>query len=223
MSSSSWREENDEDLGLMGTSTAASARTVYYKKRSIFLCGVSSLLALAVITLSGLLIAISSRSHVATGEHHQSPQWLPPKRHANVTFWPDDIFGERPDTESDKAWDTLFPEGGGYVWFNGTQVQSPEGSERRAVLSVFHQLHCLEMIRIGYFAVLDGDPEAVDQGPGHLAHCWDYLHQGIMCHGDTTLEWVREGDPGSSGWGYEHQCTDFEAIFSWVQAHQHPG
>lgn len=134
--------------------------------------------------------------------------------------------------------DFRFQEGGGFVDFKDEDVSNPPLSERRAVLSVFHQLHCLvraippcassstgrltllkqEMLRTGYFAAVAGNPEDVDQGPGHLSHCWDYLHQAITCHGDTTMEWVHEGDPGSSGWGYEHQCNDFTAIFSWVEA-----
>ncbi|KAI0502963.1 hypothetical protein F5B22DRAFT_652574 [Xylaria bambusicola] len=205
MSSSPWREEHEEVLGLMGCPTT-SVRTVYYKKHSIFLCGVVSLLALAVITIAALLVVVSS--HVASQGYQESPPWLPPRRPANVTF----SFMEL----------TAFEEGGGFVWFNGTQVQSPPGSERLAVVSVFHQLHCLEMIRIGYFVAIDSDLEIVDQGPDHFSHCWDYLHQAIKCHRDTTLEWVHEGDPGSSGWGYEHQCTDFEALCSWVEAHPHP-
>ncbi|KAI1297953.1 hypothetical protein F5Y03DRAFT_368785 [Xylaria venustula] len=73
------------------------------------------------------------------------------------------------------------------------------------------------MIRTGYFVAAAGNPDNVEQGPGHLGHCWDYLQQAITCSGDRTLEFVHEGDPGSSGWGYEHQCNDFSAIFAWVE------
>ncbi|KAI3341146.1 hypothetical protein F4824DRAFT_516341 [Ustulina deusta] len=102
----------------------------------------------------------------------------------------------------------------------GTYASELPVSERRGVVSVFHQLHCLRMIRTGYFAAVTGNPEEIDQGPGHLGHCWDYLQQAITCNADTTLEWVHEGDPGSSGWGYEHKCYDIDAIFAWVEVHK---
>ncbi|KAI0203470.1 hypothetical protein F4808DRAFT_416689 [Astrocystis sublimbata] len=114
-------------------------------------------------------------------------------------------------------------EGRGFVEFNDTIASDPPAPGRLAAISVFHQLHCLEMIRIGYFATVAGDPDAVDQGPRHLSHCWDFLRQSIMCHGDTTLEWVHGDNPGSSGWGYEHQCNDFEALFSWAEEHRFNG
>ncbi|KAI1345564.1 hypothetical protein F5Y01DRAFT_320652 [Xylaria sp. FL0043] len=111
-------------------------------------------------------------------------------------------------------------DGGGYVDFKDENVPIPKPSERRAVLSVFHQLQCLQMLQMGYLAAASGKPEYVDQGSGHIWHCWDYLRQAIICHGDTTLEWAHQGDPGSNGWGYEHKCNDDEAVFSWTEEHK---
>lgn len=51
----------------------------------------------------------------------------------------------------------------------------------------------------------------------HVAHCFDYIRQGILCAGDTTIE----GHTGlGEGWGSTHQCKDIEAIKQWVDDHQ---
>jgi hypothetical protein len=54
--------------------------------------------------------------------------------------------------------------------------------------------------------------------PVHLAHCYDYLRQAIMCAGDTTIEGkTKYGD----GWGSSHQCKDIDSIMAW--ADERPG
>jgi hypothetical protein len=55
----------------------------------------------------------------------------------------------------------------------------------------------------------------------HIAHCFDYLRQAIMCAGNTTLEHAIKGEDGKveaevDGWGVEHECRDFGAIFDWA-------
>lgn len=50
----------------------------------------------------------------------------------------------------------------------------------------------------------------------HLNHCWDYLRQNIMCAADVTLEWHRWNEKVETGWGYEHQCKDWDALTEWV-------
>ncbi|GAW20655.1 hypothetical protein ANO14919_101630 [Xylariales sp. No.14919] len=217
MPSFPWREENEEAAGLISGSSSPSPKARSYYKKHTSLCRIVAFLTFVVLALASIITVVLLRMNPHKHQEIVVSLSLPPQRQTNVTFQPKDIFGREPSVESDKAWDSLFPEGGGYVWFNGTDVPKPPMSESRAVISVFHQLHCLEMIRIGYFAAASGNPEDVDQGPGHLSHCFDYLHQAIMCHGDTTLEWVHEGDPGTSGWGYAHRCHDFAAIFSWVE------
>ncbi|RYO81445.1 hypothetical protein DL766_004724 [Monosporascus sp. MC13-8B] len=54
----------------------------------------------------------------------------------------------------------------------------------------------------------------------HLNHCWDYLRQNIMCSADVTLEWHRYNELVETGWGYEHQCKDWDAIIDWVYEHR---
>lgn len=76
------------------------------------------------------------------------------------------------------------------------------------------------MTRTGYFSAKSGNLDEVNMA--HLSHCWDYLRQAIMCHADTTLEWLGAppDDIGSTGWGYEHQCRDYTAVFAYATAHR---
>jgi hypothetical protein len=54
----------------------------------------------------------------------------------------------------------------------------------------------------------------------HLNHCWDYLRQTIMCNADVTLEWHKYNEEVGTGWGYQHQCKDWEAIVSWTERYR---
>ncbi|KAF2399358.1 hypothetical protein EJ06DRAFT_478226 [Trichodelitschia bisporula] len=57
--------------------------------------------------------------------------------------------------------------------------------------------------------------------PFHLDHCFDYLRQAVMCSGDTALEkaMVVDGERRREvlGWGVEHECRDYEAIFKFAR------
>ena len=47
----------------------------------------------------------------------------------------------------------------------------------------------------------------------HIAHCFDYLRQGIMCSADVTLE---SNTTLGTGWGSVHQCKNYTEIFDWA-------
>lgn len=85
-------------------------------------------------------------------------------------------------------------------------------------VSVFHQVHCLAMLRHALHSLQEGI-ESHRTVPAHLDHCLDYIRESLMCSGDTTLEWPselhQEGDriTGSvDGTGVPHTCRDWEAI-----------
>ena len=45
----------------------------------------------------------------------------------------------------------------------------------------------------------------------HIAHCFDYIRQAVMCNFDTTVEWPtgpfdEHGNRGIDGYGIEHVC-----------------
>ncbi|KAI3390390.1 hypothetical protein diail_9825 [Diaporthe ilicicola] len=159
-------------------------------------------------------------------ESAKPPSWAPPEHRETRLFEYLEVYGSEPSLESEDAWSDLIPMGKGFIKFpNDTVIPDMPGlnrslPEQRAVISVFHQLHCLFMTRAGYFSAKSGNLDEVNMQ--HLSHCWDYLRQAIMCHSDTTLEWLGPPphDRGSTGWGYEHQCRDYTAVFEYATAHR---
>ncbi|KAL8919490.1 MAG: hypothetical protein Q9208_006775 [Pyrenodesmia sp. 3 TL-2023] len=146
-----------------------------------------------------------------------------------------------PSTATSAAWRSIYPHHGGFFYH-------PDHSER-VPLSVFHQLHCLDGIRLAYWELSEQqDPPShakprtmaheSNEGPensraqakeeiaektadpAHVRHCIDYLRQSLMCHGDTTIEVKRAGVSGVRGSGTEHQCQDWERLRKWVESMQ---
>jgi len=87
-------------------------------------------------------------------------------------------------------------------------------------ISVFHQIHCLAMLRHALHSFQDGDMQSSQRtSPAHLDHCLSYIRQALMCGGDTTFEWPRriihEANRVTGkvdGYGITHQCRDWDAI-----------
>ncbi|KAJ5180968.1 hypothetical protein N7492_004178 [Penicillium capsulatum] len=124
-------------------------------------------------------------------------------------------FSQAPSPESDAAWESLFPTGNGFVQ-HATIAPVSSG------LVVYHGLHCLNSLRIVYFAAIDPKemhlPEEHSHlaDPGHVQHCIDYLRQSLMCTADTNLEPVGEGEAGVTGYGYTRTCRDFNRVKKWA-------
>ena len=55
----------------------------------------------------------------------------------------------------------------------------------------------------------------------HVKHCFNYLRQALMCAADMTFEVLQvAGDdamPGVNGWGVEHVCRDWNAVWKWTE------
>ncbi|EMR64860.1 hypothetical protein UCREL1_8172 [Eutypa lata UCREL1] len=93
-----------------------------------------------------------------------------------------------------------------------------------ASLDVFHQLHCVDLLRKnihreyydkheGSFA---GAPESVVEG--HLEHCVETLRQTLMCHGDITLltyNWVEGREMPYPNFNTLHTCKKWDKLIEW--------
>ncbi|KAE8418377.1 hypothetical protein BDV36DRAFT_295219 [Aspergillus pseudocaelatus] len=187
---------------------------------SRFVWCIIAVLLLLNIVLLGSFIHYFRQAHRTERE----VPWLPPKTAATrKVFVFQTLYGEPLNPEAEKAWDELMPVGRGFVNINNdTALPDQPGldqslPQQRAMISVFHQLHCIYMTREGYYAAREGNLDQVNAA--HLMHCWDYLRQAVMCNADTTLEWLPAppNDRGSTGWGYEHTCRDFDAISRWAE------
>jgi len=165
------------------------------------------------------LIGVSSLSFIA-GQHLQTATLsdILNLKSASQIFTYNRLFAERPNITSDKAWLDLFPSQGGFF-------QHPELAPTRSTFAVFHQLHCLDGIRHGYWSLLDMVVEGKQMnetdlpyhasGP-HIRHCIDLLRNVLMCQPDLTLEVKNEELGGVTGFGTEHQCVDWKALVDWT-------
>ncbi|KAK3935494.1 hypothetical protein QBC46DRAFT_397396 [Diplogelasinospora grovesii] len=179
--------------------------------------------ALLISTFAGLILRHQSNKP-ATSPKPADPSWMPPESYRTEIWRFQTIYGEEPSNAVEEAWTALIPKGKGFVAVNETNLPDLPRLDKSkpsqiAMVTTFHQLHCLYMTRAGYFAAKSGNLDEVNIP--HLMHCWDYLRQGIMCSADTTLEWLEgEDESGSTGWGYQHTCKDFGAIYAWTEANR---
>ncbi|KAH7402390.1 hypothetical protein DE146DRAFT_610019, partial [Phaeosphaeria sp. MPI-PUGE-AT-0046c] len=112
-------------------------------------------------------------------------------------------------------------------------VLHPQLSPNTSGISVFYQLHCLNMLRVGYYQAHQSSSSFIDNGkgqkaqhePAHARHCFDYLRQSIMCAADATFEPVVLELGGITGWGVDRVCRDFEQLSAWAAEwwDEHPG
>ncbi|KAH7920213.1 hypothetical protein BV22DRAFT_1074311 [Leucogyrophana mollusca] len=114
------------------------------------------------------------------------------------------------NTEAWAEWRTtdLFPRAKGFVRL---------GKQGRAFgVSMFHQMHCLQMIRK---AVIEKD-----SANPHTHHCLNLMRQAILCASDTTLDPLNVDDSGklvgTDGVGVVHVCRDWEKVYDFVRENQ---
>lgn len=103
-------------------------------------------------------------------------------------------------TDADTEWKALVPPNGGLV-FAGSDTDG-----QTYMLSMFHQLHCLDVLRQKY-----ANRECAD---GLTAHCLNYLRQTIYCRRDLVLEPVIdvEGPHAVQPWK-TIQCQDWRQVY----------
>ncbi|KAI8625265.1 hypothetical protein F5Y19DRAFT_450824 [Xylariaceae sp. FL1651] len=135
--------------------------------------------------------------------------WFSPPGEVDANFRYQQKFTLRPDNETNALWDSIFPRGRGFI-------KHPEISPETHCLAVYHQLHCLDIIRTGYWMAVDGVHSGHHADVSHLRHCFDYLRQTVMCSADTNLEPIIEGRQGVNGFGSDRKCRNFDRISAWA-------
>lgn len=173
--------------------------------------GLGSLVLIATVTcLSfGLLgFAIGMR---VPAQAEAGPVWLSPLGRQSTTFEYQKVFTLGDSNETREQWHALFPAGGGFV-------KHPTVSPDMASLAVYHQLHCLNHIRVSYWAAVDGTVVSDHQREGsHVRHCIDYLRQSLLCHADANFEMPSREAGGVTGFGFERQCRDIAQLKAWAE------
>lgn len=94
-----------------------------------------------------------------------------------------------------------------------------------ALLEVFHQLHCLNMIRMytwyqagKYPGIPMGLSDSELKNRIHVDHCLEALRISLMCWADITPLFVRLGGPAGAraDFNTHHKCRNFAMIEDWV-------
>jgi hypothetical protein len=89
-----------------------------------------------------------------------------------------------------------------------------------ASLEVFHQLHCLDLLRkVTFREYYYEEGSFTDDHQKHLEHCIEELRQSLMCHGDMSLltyNWVEGESLPHANFNTIHTCKNWDKIMDWV-------
>ncbi len=131
-----------------------------------------------------------------------SPLWdIGPFKEVAMRFEPS-VHYQLNSSEADEEWAALFPNGG---------IVRPGGnSSQPYMVSVFHQLRCLDILRRTY-ANAD-EPDAL------TAHCLHYLRQMVLCRRSLRMEAVVAIDNPHSVMLWNHmRCLDWRQVYKAAQ------
>jgi hypothetical protein len=118
-------------------------------------------------------------------------------------------------TLADAQWATLIPEHGGIVRL---------GPDRTPfMLSMYHQLRCLDIMRRDYIAGSLSPPGEHETSPS-TRHCLNYIRQMVMCRGDRRLESVIDpfGEHAVQVRGTQ-TCRNWEQVYAFVRGNEELG
>ncbi|KAJ7124097.1 hypothetical protein C8R43DRAFT_899101 [Mycena crocata] len=107
-------------------------------------------------------------------------------------------------SQADAQWEALMPARGGHIWVGP--------HNELFMVSMFHQLKCLDIIRKEYVEGIQGKIGTEAQ----TLHCLNYIRQMVLCRGDRRLECVV--DPFG-----EHavQVRGVQTCRDWTQVYEH--
>ncbi|KAK0476495.1 hypothetical protein IW261DRAFT_1367875 [Armillaria novae-zelandiae] len=128
------------------------------------------------------------------------------------------------DAETDRAWGDLYnhtllkiPKSQAALLPNKTYPIYGEDGYYLAGLDVFHQLHCLHVIRHALYKDHFDDPHA---NPEHVSHCVDAIRQSLMCSADISVNVWQWRHELSAVVGYSsqvHSCRNFDKLRDWAR------
>ncbi|KAF5313158.1 hypothetical protein D9619_003703 [Psilocybe cf. subviscida] len=141
-------------------------------------------------------------------------------------------FQQPPSDELDEMWEDLYnfgvhriPKEEAALLPNKTSAipDDPDGYYI-AELEIFHQLHCLNMIRKALYPERYPDMALGGaQADEHVGHCIDAIRQGLMCAADTSVivwQWDEKQQRTTFRGNVAHTCRNFDAIRDWAMERQ---
>ncbi|KAL7791931.1 hypothetical protein V8C37DRAFT_139816 [Trichoderma ceciliae] len=146
------------------------------------------------------------------------------------TLFSDNVLRQRPNNATEEAWDelsklssfTISAEEVRKLGQDPVKVTHMPGdpSSFPVMLSVTHQMHCLNNIRMGLEAAhYLGGKERSHHDWAHLYHCLHFLTQLATCHADVDLilwHWYEDMEQPQPDFSGDMKCRDFGGLKSWV-------
>ncbi|KAF8864295.1 hypothetical protein BDZ45DRAFT_737301 [Acephala macrosclerotiorum] len=131
-----------------------------------------------------------------------------------------------PRPEMDEAWHELLKYSNIRVSaedlkaIDRTSVRLSDGSGMyMSELNVYHQLHCLKMIRQSMH--LDKYDMPMAHMSEHIDHCLDNLRLLVMCKADVSLQtydWLDNTPRPFANFKIEHECYNWDSVNEWAKA-----
>ncbi|KAF2139767.1 uncharacterized protein K452DRAFT_360469 [Aplosporella prunicola CBS 121167] len=127
--------------------------------------------------------------------------WYQLLRHHNIRLTDDDLRGINQSSIS-------LGHGGGYL----------------GMLGVYHELHCLKLVREALHLDYYGRGKSEKQKrilAGHAEHCVDALRQTAMCRADTTIfpyHWNNFTRTPAPTWVQTHECVNWDKFTQWLDS-----
>ncbi|KAK9424046.1 putative Oxidase ustYa [Seiridium unicorne] len=186
-----------------------------------------ALLVCCILLLSAVLFIVDGREvHIPTviPRFHQTKEYWEYESTNSIYTDPEMFLDPQLRDEMMKDWlDRLLPTPSrGFVVIENPERFNlppprifPEDGKPKYQIAVFHQLHCLSHLLRAFSAARLGEEFPYDKH--HLAHCFDYLRQNILCAADPSLEGNKTATPGA-----HHVCNNFGALKAWAIEHAAP-
>ncbi|KAI5203521.1 hypothetical protein AUEXF2481DRAFT_1553 [Aureobasidium subglaciale EXF-2481] len=190
------------------------------------------LMMLSVVTI------ITFSDLTTTGRYTLKDEWARKYRRSVSTTFHSVTFQEQVEywdsgAAGDASWESLIPENQGLMF-----EKDEKGIARYSGFSMFHQLHCLSLLRDELIKAYGNKTASTpDEGHHHIRalhggytdltkvhwyHCLDYLRQALICNADNTIE-MCVGDaskPIATGWNRTHQCKSTKPMWDFFELHK---
>ncbi|KAF4461028.1 hypothetical protein FALBO_12176 [Fusarium albosuccineum] len=105
-------------------------------------------------------------------------------------------------------------------------IKNPKTGQEgyRAGIQVFHQLHCLNLLRQDsyrdYYSHMGGDIQVEPEDlRGHLDHCIEIIRTSLMCQSDIGVFTFKHYEGFEGHWpdfSTLHTCRNFDTIRDWA-------
>ncbi|GAB7354432.1 hypothetical protein MBLNU459_g4921t3 [Dothideomycetes sp. NU459] len=178
---------------------------------------------------AGLIVLSTSYSGCPSLQEHASgtvgvKQFAPQMPTRAVVFSKKTALMDPPDETNQHVWDAMTPVGHGFVNVSQPEaygllpgIPTASGVDRYSV-AMYHQLHCLGLLRSQYWRLIDG--MSADSTPAtrqeevrkqlrdhHSQHCFAYIAESIICAGDLTIEWAKVEKDGAHPTNSPRLCS----------------